>query len=471
MPRPRSPLKSLAAMLDRSEAMVALFDQQRRLVYASAACGQWLGVDVQSLIGCKAIYASEPAADSADAALARLAPPPDALAGKPTQTTIVTAAADGQIKRRRARFLPVPLEAEEFAVLLVAEADDLSGDEVDSKLSSRADWHAALATNRAQLPANMQGEYLIGNSPAMRRLREQVHLASRSRARVVVVGPRGSGTQAVAATIHALGARRGEGLVTLHSPLQDAETIQAAIRALSRQRVGPGERGPAILLRDVHLLPPPAQQELLGFLQLPGFDLQTLATCRVSLVALAKKEKFSPELAAILTTLELRVPPLADRPEDVPLLTQLFVERANKAGKQLSGLVPEAVEELIAYRWPENVDELAEVMAAACEKGAGPWIIVSDLSERVRGNWHDLAHPRRDVETIDLDAFLADVEKDLLQRALAQSRGNKSEAARLLGVSRPRLLRRLVQLGLAAKEDAIDFQPLAGEREPLGDAS
>src|SRR4051812_35917411 len=112
MPRPRSPLKSLAATLDRSGALVALLDDRRQLVYASAACGAWLGVDCEELVGRTAVYSSEPQADSLDAALARLAPPPDAFTGQASET--VLASANG-VERRQARFVPLPLEGGRYA--------------------------------------------------------------------------------------------------------------------------------------------------------------------------------------------------------------------------------------------------------------------------------------------------------------------------------------------------------------------
>jgi len=464
MVRSRSPLKSLATTLDRSDALVALLDDKRRLIYASAAVGRWLGVDEQQLLGRTANYSSEPQRDPFDAALARLAPPPEAFKGEAVET-MLPAVGEGQALR--ARFLPVSQEGGKFAVLVVAREDSIA--ETTSPRGLSADWHAALAKLRAQLPASLQNDYLAGEHPLLRRLREQVELAAKSKARIVVVGPRGSGTQEIATLVHTVGGGRNDGLATLRGPLQDAETLQAAIRVLSRQRgKSPGERGPAILLTDVHLLPPAAQQELLGFLQLPGFDLRIIATSRAPLAALAKKEKFLPELATLLSTLELRVSPLRERAEDVPLLAQLFVERFNaQGGRQFRGLVPEAIEQLVAYDWPENVDELGTMILETCERAAGPWIIASDLPERLRANWQDLARPKRGDETIDLDAFLAEVEKELMTRALAQAKGNKSEAARLLGVSRPRLLRRLLQLKLV-KEEAIDFQPLD---EPSQEAS
>ena len=305
----------------------------------------------------------------------------------------------------------------------------------------------------------------------MRRLREQVQAAVRSRARTVLIGPRGSGAADIAATIHVLSGGRNDGLVPLQCSLQDAESLQAAIRALSRRSgqsqtasSGTGiDSGPTILLRNVHRLPAAAQQELLGFLQFPGFELRLLATSRVSLAVFAAKGKYSSELAALLSIFELRIPPLHDRPGDVPLLAQMLVERRNAPGGRQLRFAPEAVERLVAYNWPENVDELIQAVAASCERSAGPWIVAGDLPERLRGNWQELSHPRRTPETIDLDAYLAEAERAVLANALSQAKGNKSEAARLLSIRCPRLLRRLVQLGLTSQDEEIDFQPLDGE--------
>jgi DNA-binding NtrC family response regulator len=462
MPRPRSPLKSLANTLDHSDALVALFDEQRQLVYASDACARWLGVNADDLTGRTAIFSSEPQSDPLDAAVAKISPPADAFQGIASQTQLV-----GNSDRRLARFVPLPIEGNRSAVLLVAHS---SPAETSAEVrSASSDWHVALAQVRAQLPGSLQSEYLAGEHPLMRRLREQVQVAAKTKTRTVVIGPRGSGTAEIAAVIHVLGGGRNEGLIPLHCPLQDAETLQAAIRTVSR-KTSRGDRPPAILLRDMHLLPDAAQQELLGFLQLPGFDVRIVCTSRISLASLAKKGKLVPELAALLGTLELRVPPLVTRPEDIPLLAQLFLERFNlQNGSPFRGFVPEAIEQLVSYGWPENVQELERTIAQTCQRSAGPWIVASDLNERLRGNWQNVAHPPRVIEPIQLDAALAEAEKTLLSQALAQAKGNKSEAARLLSISRPRLLRRLVQLGLAAAPDVIEFEPL--DDEPSQEAS
>jgi DNA-binding NtrC family response regulator len=140
---------------------------------------------------------------------------------------------------------------------------------------------------------------------------------------------------------------------------------------------------------------------------------------------------------------------LAQRREDLPMLAQLFVEEANvRSTKQVAGFSSEAMDRLDAYPWPGNIDELAQMVAQAHERAEGPQITPGDLPERIHLAAAAAAHPRRPEETIVLDEFLGRVERELIRRALARAKGNKTKAAKLLGMTRPRLYRRLVQLGL-----------------------
>jgi DNA-binding NtrC family response regulator len=140
---------------------------------------------------------------------------------------------------------------------------------------------------------------------------------------------------------------------------------------------------------------------------------------------------------------------LAERRADIPLLAQAFVEERNARGpKQRSGFSPAALDRLDSYHWPGNLDELAEVVREAHERSAGPEILPDDLPKRIELALDAAARPRRREERIVVDEFLAQIERELIERALAQSKGNKAKAARLLGVTRPRLYRRMVQLGL-----------------------
>ena len=134
----------------------------------------------------------------------------------------------------------------------------------------------------------------------------------------------------------------------------------------------------------------------------------------------------------------IELPPLAEHPQDIPLLAQWFLEAGNVAGeKQLAGFTAEAVEQLLAYPWPGNVDELAQFVRQACAAATGPRVPAAALPEQIRLTADAAASPPREEESLVLDDFLAEIEKELLQLALPRAKGNKTQAARLLGLPAP----------------------------------
>ena len=149
----------------------------------------------------------------------------------------------------------------------------------------------------------------------------------------------------------------------------------------------------------------------------------------------------------MLGTLTIELPPLKQRREDIPALCQYYVEQFNgRGGRQLSGFSKEALDELVDYPWPGNIEELQRVVTESCGQAKGPWIEPGDLPDALRWAAQEDAHPRRQLQTIDMDAFLEDIENELIRRAMQQVKGNKSQAARLLGITRARLHRRWEQL-------------------------
>jgi DNA-binding NtrC family response regulator len=227
--------------------------------------------------------------------------------------------------------------------------------------------------------------------------------------------------------------------------------LQNTVTGFVRQMREIESRRPgALLLLDVDQLSPPAQSELAGLLALPDFELFTICTSRQSLLDLAAQGQFQFELACRLSTVVLHMTPLAERPEDIPLLAQFFVEQYNaEGGSQRAGFTEEAVDRLVAYDWPENVEELAEIVGQACRRADGPRVGSEDLPELIHLAARLTSRPPAQIETIQLDAFLQQIECELLSRALQAAKGNKSKAADLLGISRARLHRRLEQLGIS----------------------
>jgi DNA-binding NtrC family response regulator len=143
------------------------------------------------------------------------------------------------------------------------------------------------------------------------------------------------------------------------------------------------------------------------------------------------------------------LPPLRERKEDVALLAQTFVEAVNSRGeKQVGGLVPAALDVLMAYDWPGNVRELNEVIGEAHARCQFTLIAAEDITPRIQGAWGGaFAAPASD-QRVDLDAVLLEAERKLIEQAIKKARGNKSQAAELLSISRPRLYRRMQMLGM-----------------------
>jgi two-component system response regulator HydG len=204
-----------------------------------------------------------------------------------------------------------------------------------------------------------------------------------------------------------------------------------------------------LLLLEVDRLPAEAQRALAGVLSIRELNLRTLATARRRLVDLASQGEFREDLAFSLSTLEILLPPLASRPDDVPVLAQYFLERCNATcDKQLSGFKDEALERLVSYDWPGNLDELDSAITQAFQVAEGPWVEATDLPERLEYAALAAKRPAALDESIELDAFLEQVELELFRRAIRRAKGNKSQVARMLGIPRARVIRRMQHFGL-----------------------
>jgi len=316
-----------------------------------------------------------------------------------------------------------------------------------------AELHERLRQWRRQWARRYRADRLVGESLAMRGVRAQVEAAvAASRASVLVVGPPGSGRQHVATTIHYAAASEVSGpLVPLACSVLGGEPMHSAIRSMAVRTRPEGEPAPGCLLFcDVDQLAIEVQAELAAVLARQSHPPRLMATARHSLLGLARRGEFRADLATLLSTIVIELPGLAERREDIPLLAQALLEDLNSRGeKQVGGFTPEALDRLAAYAWPGNVDELAQAVAEAHGRAEGVEIGPVDLPQRLHLAAEAMAHRPRKEETIVLDEFLARVERELIARALERSKHNKAKAARLLGLTRPRLYRRMVQLGLA----------------------
>jgi len=498
MPLQRINATELARLLNSAAQPIYVLDDELTVVFLNRACREWLGAAAEGLPGRRCAYHSSLTVAGPDAVAAGLCPPPQVSNGQAVVANVSYRAEDGRLAERRARFLPlgigpergcekmgtgtspdtdlariahvgsepVPIFSQPQSVLgiiaLVDAADQPpAADDDGSRTADTAEagpiaLHGHISRFRQEAAARYGADRLIGNGPAMRLARRQVELAVGSRCSVLLVGLPGSGRQHLAAAIHygsnaALsGASAAGPLIPLDCSLLGADLLDSTIAALNRVNArgeSPGQC--TLLLNRVDELSADVQTELAIILGRRPPALRLLATAAQPLAELARHKKFRDDLAAMLSTIVVELPPLAQRRDDLRLLTQLFLEEANAAGsRQIGGFSAAALDRLDAYAWPGNLDELAEVVAQSHRRAAGPEIGLEDLPEKLHLAAQAAAHPRRTEETIVLDEYLARVERELIRRALARVKGNKARAARLLGMTRPRLYRRMVQLGL-----------------------
>ena len=454
MARSRSFHSELIPLFNSATVPIYAVDDQRRIVYCNPACTAWIGTTQDKIIGLRCDYHSNPEANADQPMVAGLCPPPEVFAGRSSRGVIACHNESAGCRRRRAEFLSLGGDAlETVGIVAVLGNVDLPerASELGDKYSEPIALHEQIREYRQRGKRRYHAGQLIGESFAMKRVREQVTVASATRSRVVLWGPKGSGREHVARVIHHGNLCATESsLIPLDCALLDSELLQATVSALVRRWSELERDQPsALLLLDVDQLSSDAQRDLTGFVNIQEFELRTIATSRQSLMELAEEGKFRRDLAFALSTLVIQLPSLAERREDVPVLAQFMLEELNAAGKrQLGGFSPVAMDQLTMHDWPGNLDELASVVRWSHQHAEGPLIQPEELPDRLSWAADALAHPPHEEETIKLDEFLHTIESELLTRALRRSKGNKAQAARLLGISRARLLRRLSQLGL-----------------------
>lgn len=363
----------------------------------------------------------------------------------------------------------IPLRTEEgWAVAAFVNWPSLPADAATADISSSSELHATLQRLRQRRAAWYHVDRLVGESPPMRRVRSQIILAAQGTAPVVIAGPPGSGRQHVARTIHYGPDSKTPvaPLVPLACKLLGAELLQTTIRALARAQASmPDARPGTLLLNEVEQLPDEARAELAGFLRHADLPMRIVSTARQPLTALAENGQFPHDLALMLSAVVIELPPLSQRLQDLPLLAQALVEAENaQSSKQLSGFSSDALDRLLVHTWPGGLDELHDVVREAHAHAQGTVITPQDLPNRLQLAADATALASRRPEPIDLQRLLADIERELIERALRLARGNKARAARLLGLNRPRLYRRMVALGL---EPAPPVAPETTQTQPI----
>ena len=364
----------------------------------------------------------------------------------------------GEHVARIASFIPLPsVTNKELHVLCVWLPAAANVAQPTASEPSRL--HAELAAVRDRLRSQYHFDQVVARHPAMLRAVQQARLAAEAGVGVHLHGPNGSGREFLARVIHQSGPRRLRPFVPLDcavlTPCELKRTLERAFRAPPPDAPLELEPG-AILLRNVVTLPRDIQQSLLELwpAEAPASERVPWvhALDAVPLAEALADDRLLPELYYRLTAVVIDLPPLRDRGDDLALLAQFCVERLNRTSDvQRSGFSSEALALLRQYNWPGNVRELRAVVNAAHAAATGPAIHPPDLPFRFRTGMdaQRVVAPRGAV-AIDLAAHLREIETHEIRRVLALCRENRAKAARLLGLTRTKLYRRMEQLGIDA---------------------
>lgn len=311
---------------------------------------------------------------------------------------------------------------------------------------------------------------LLGRSRVIEQLREMIERVARSQAPVHIYGESGTGKELVAHLIHDAGARRDGPFVPVNcgaipSELMESELFghkKGSFTGAIADKLGliQSAEGGTLFLDEIADLPLHMQVKLLRVIQEKTMrpvgesketpiDVRILSATHKNLAALVAEGKFREDLFYRVNVIEIRVPPLRERPEDIDELVQSIVGRLGRQAANRPLRVTEAAAKALReYHFPGNVRELENVLERAATLCAGGVIDVADLQLRPKVTSSEVPIPSTVAPGENLGEALEDIERDAILRALEQTRYNKTKAAQLLGMTFRSLRYRIKKLGI-----------------------
>ncbi|QRK03991.1 sigma-54-dependent Fis family transcriptional regulator [Archangium violaceum] len=328
---------------------------------------------------------------------------------------------------------------------------------------------------------SVSGEGILGESEPMRVVMRQVERLAPVGTTVLITGESGTGKELVARALHARSPRSAMPFVAVNcgaipAGLLESELFGHAKGAFTDARTArrglfSEADGGTLFLDEVGELPPPAQVKLLRVLQegeirplgenrAEKVDVRVIAATLRDLGRLVERGEFREDLYYRLNVVNVRVPPLRERPGDIPLLARAFLARFNRELNReppVRGLTPEAEALMASYSWPGNVRELENAMERAVLLAEAELILPQNLPERLWSSPPPPAivpasapsHPAADTN-LSLKQAIRDLEESYIRAALRRTRGNRTRAAEVLEISHRALLYKIKEYGIDA---------------------
>ena len=339
-----------------------------------------------------------------------------------------------------------------------------------------------LEREASMLPRQARSRFhgLVGANPSMRRLYERIEAAARTRGTILIVGESGTGKELVGRAIHEASDQSASPFVALNCAAIPRELIESELFGYKRgafsganvEHLGlfRSAEGGSLFLDEITEMALETQSKLLRVLQERSVrpvggnreipvDVRVIATTNRDPVEAVSSGQLRSDLYYRLQANILRVTPLRERLDDVPLLIEHFINVFNERLKRhipITGIAEDALAAMQSYSWPGNVRELSNAIEGAFTFGSSASITLEDLPPQLAGESRSRtpAAPDRYISpsaaqpTAQGTPSFADVERDLIRRALENTEGNKVQAAKLLRISRKKLYAKIEKYGL-----------------------
>ncbi len=355
-------------------------------------------------------------------------------------------------------YVSKPFRADEIRIVLdrIIERDRLADENRRLRESMRRRW-------------DLEG--FIGRSEAAREVMDLVRRVAAYPSTVLFTGESGTGKDLLARALHALSPRRDGPFVPVNCAAIPANLLESelfghergAFTGAHRARAGLFEQadGGTLLLDEIGDMPVGLQTRLLRVLEdgrvrrIGGekdiaVDVRVVAATARDLDRAVREGGFREDLLYRLNVVHVRIPPLRERAEDIPLLAEELVgQAAARLGRPVHGIEPAAMEALLSYPWPGNVRQLENALERAVLVTPGPLVRRADLPPEVLGSPAGDAEPAEDAEEVlSIKVRTAELERELIAKALARTGGNRTRAARLLEISTKALAYKIRGYGL-----------------------
>jgi PAS domain S-box-containing protein len=478
MPQQQINPVSLDALLENINDGLCVLNRNREFVYFNSAAERMTGFKASELLGtgCKCNDVTDCSDEQGRSLAGRLCPGLAVLSGEISsqKQRLVLTTKSGEPRKIQAIYTGLGEVDGKPEYLIVVFRDIAEESAIEEQwLRTITDLRDEVERLRQQLRARYGFASIISRSPRMHTVLERIQASCGNSSPVLICGEPGVGKEMIARTVHCNGLQKNAPFVTFNVSATPPDRVDGELFGYTPGSMPGTTNGytglflaadeGTLFIKDIDRLPGSTQVRLLQTIQdravrAVGSTATTPANVRVvasttrSIEELVSAGALREDLYYRLNVITIEVPPLRLRKEDIPLLVEHFIRHHNgESTRQVSEIAPEVWATLNTHDWPGNVRELQNVIESAFVASSGNVLMPEVVN--LAGGTARATKAKSDAEAVSLDDILCDTERRAILTALRRARGQRSMAAKYMGISRSRLYRRMEALGIASKRD------------------